>query len=84
MNLLLNFVKSLAPRINFNPTEMICFFTLVFGQALQLTSQTQFSSQNSLPSLSPLESSTCSLLCMQHILYTCLYSAAAAKMLYRV
>ena len=58
MNLLLNFVKSLAPRINFNPPEMICFFTLVFGQALQLTSQTQFSSQNSLPSLSPLESST--------------------------
>ena len=57
---------------------MICFSTLMFGQALQLTSQTQFSSQNSLPSLSLLESSTYSLLCMQHILYTCLHSAAAA------
>ena len=78
MNLFLNFVKSLAPRINFNPPEMICFSTLMFGQALQLTSQTQFSSQNSLPSLSLLESSTYSLLCMQHILYTCLHSAAAA------
>ena len=60
---------------------MICLSTLTFGQALQLTSQTQFSSQNSLPSLSPLESSTCSLLCMRHILYTCFHSAAAAKSL---